>query len=276
MPKSIHGDEPPVIAVPKLNLGEDTPQSVPHTDTPPRARRKRSAPRVQSRADPVCPNGHAVTSAMKFCPQCGLEIPDSSKPPRCRNGHEAGLADRFCSMCGVSMAPEPTIRQAMTLMEDVRPRPDSELNEAERADRQRQHAAALRMGQQNPDPVLYSGNPPGKESVIIHVLVDGFGAFGQVWMRGQEMELWPGHPRWREAQDWIGLDVPGQYARWGRQMFGYGLWPGIGTYTAGAGMFQPLKQLSGEGEIAQPTEEELARADEAERRRARRVPMPLG
>lgn len=285
MPESTHSDatvvDHPVAAAPKLNSGVDAAQKQSHTAKPARARTRRkpgqepqtedlSQPYVQSLAKPTCPGGHPVTSAMKFCPQCGLAIPDPSKPPQCRNGHEVSLADKFCAMCGASMAevpPESGVREY---------RPAGELSDAERADRERQHVAAVRLGKEMPAVVYTSGSaPPGVPTVIIHILQDGFCVFGQVWMRGQELEVWEGHPRWHEMQRLLREDVSVQYARYGRQMFGMGLWPGAKSYTAGAGKFQPLKQISGDGEINQPTEEELARADEAERRRGRRVPLPL-
>ena len=132
-------------------------------------------------------------------------------------------------------------------------------------------------GRLSPVEALAPGQaPPGMRTTVIHFLVDGFGAFGNVWYRGQEGELWPGHPRWPEAAAWIGLDMAGQFRRWGRQVFGYGPWPGVPTYTAGVGKFQQLADISGSGVVTGNSEEELARADEAERRRGRRVPMPLG
>jgi len=53
-----------------------------------------------------------------------------------------------------------------------------------------------------------------KQTVLIHFTADGLTAFGQVWYRGQELEIGPGHPRWPEAADWITLTpeqrVPGR------------------------------------------------------------------
>jgi hypothetical protein len=287
MPKSINGDEPvvdPLKAAPKLNSGETAAQDdVAFTDKPARARRKPAAPKVapppppaspvvESLIQPVCMNGHAVTSAMKFCPQCGEHIPDPAAPPTCGNGHEVSRADKFCASCGMSLSPGwSAVAPAVEL---ERPRPEGELTDQERAERMRAHAAAVRFGQESP-PVAYAGGSSQPGAVVIHFLIDGFTALGNVWMRGQEIELWPGHPRWEEAQPWLTLDVAGQYERFNRQVFGMGPWPGAKTYVAGVGQFQPLKQIDGEGAVAQPTEEELAKADAAERRRGRRVPAPL-
>ena len=139
------------------------------------------------------------------------------------------------------------------------------------------HQRAVILGQENPVTAYAPGQaPPGVKTVVIHFLVDGVSAFGNVWMRGQEIEVWPGHPRWREASGWITLDMAGQFQRFGRQIFGPGPWPGVKTYTAGVGRFAKLGVVGGEGFVPEPTEEELRRADEAERARGRRVPMPLG
>jgi hypothetical protein len=198
---------------------------------------------------------------MKFCPECGSTVTVAG-PPTCRNGHEVTADAKFCATCGTPTQGEELVKQ---------------LSEDEQLDKERAHRRAMEMGKENPVMAYAPGKaPPGVETIVIHFLVDGFGASGNVWMRGQEIEVWPGHPRWREVQPWITLDVAGQYARYGRQVFGYGPWPGVKSYTAGVGHFQPLKTVSGDGTVAQPTEEEMARADAAEQRRGRRLPMPIG
>lgn len=268
------------IPVSKLNSGEDAAQQPEmHTEKPARAARPRrnlqsKNPESVAAAMPQrkCHIGHEVTGAAKFCPECGAKIIDPAAPLTCGNGHEVSLQDKFCAECGDLVSPEPGYSAVA-----VRPRPESELSADELVARKRAHDAALRMGKEAPDVMYQPGQAPASvKTTIIHFLNDGFGAFGVVWLRGQEIELWPGHPRWREAQAWITLDVAGQFKRWGRQMFGIGPWPGEQSYTAGAGHFQQMKALSGDGSIAQPTEEELARGDAAEQRRGRRVPAPIG
>lgn len=289
MPKSIKGTEPvidPLQAAPRLNSGEAPPETF--TEPAParaRVRRRRGqepevvpvpeglvASGVMTLTQPVCPDGHAVAASMRFCPECGRELTVPG-PLTCSNGHEVTTDARFCPTCGVPLA-ESAIFSGSA---DHRPRPEAELSEAERAERLRKHDQALRLGRENPAMAYVPGQAPsGARRVIVHFLVDGFGAFGNVWYRGQEIELWEGHPRWSEAQAWINLDTAQQYAKYGREVFRPGPWPGAQSYTAGAGRFQELKAIDGEGAIPQPTAEELARADEAERRRGRRVPMPLG
>jgi len=225
-----------------------------------------------------CEAGHEAAESMKFCPECGARVTDPGAAVTCRNGHEVEPAHKFCPACGVSLAGGQEAQYSDTASHlSYRPRPDSELTPDELAARKAEHAAAVRLGSELPDVTYLTAPPPsGVQGTVIHFLVDGFSVFGTVWFRGQEAEVWPGHPRWPEMQRLLQEDTTHQFKRYGKQMFGLGPWPGEHSYAAGAGQFQPLKALSGEGVVSQPTDEELARADEAERRRGRRVPMPLG
>lgn len=69
--------------------------------------------------------------------------------------------------------------------------------------------------------------------VTIHFLTDGFIALGECWYKGQEVRLKKGGKAWesqydRNGKSWLDWldDVEGQYARWGKQVFGRGPWPG--------------------------------------------------
>jgi hypothetical protein len=158
-------------------------------------------------------------------------------------------------------------------VEVSRPRPVSELSAAERAERDRQHAEALAAARQFENaPVAYV--PSQGAAVLVHFIEDGLTAFGQVWYRGQEIEIGPGHPRWEQARAWILLDRTGQINRWGKQFFAPGPWPGRRSYLDGADAFQQLGDGSG-GKFAGPGEQALRQADEAERRRGRAVPAIL-
>lgn len=262
-------EDQPKTRLPKRSSGT-SPQKDPTNATPARARVRRPkgqepevkpASVIATLVQPCCPSGHPVTAAMKFCPECGATVVVAG-PPRCRNGHDIRETDKFCAICGTPLQGE----EAAKLLSD-----------AELLDKERAHSQAVAMGKESPVIAYVPGKaPPGVESIVVHFLVDGFSDCANVWMRGQEIEVWPGHPRWRQVQWWITLDVAGQYATFGRQIFGYGPWPGVNTYTAGIGHFQQLKAASGEGMVSQPTEEELARADAAEKRRGRRLPMPMG
>jgi hypothetical protein len=159
-----------------------------------------------------------------------------------------------------------------------RPRPAAELSPAERAEREQQHAAAvLAAAQFERQESRYV--PSAGEAVLIHFVADGLTAFGQVWYRGQELQIGPDHPRWAEALRWITMSRFEQIERWGEQKFDFGPWPGRKSYTDEAGSHQRL--FSGRGTdgkpagfFAGPTEEQLRQADAAEARRGRAVPAP--
>lgn len=94
------------------------------------------------------------------------------------------------------------------------------------------------------------------EKILIHVVRDGFTVFGDVWLRGQEMEIEVGTPAYERTKDvngnsWLDLrnDKAGQYARWGREYIAEG----------------PFIPYPGE-----KFDDEVARAD---RRRNRSVPV---
>jgi hypothetical protein len=160
----------------------------------------------------------------------------------------------------------------------MRPRPAAELTPAERAERERAHAAAMVAAVQfEQAPVQFV--PAEGEAVLIHFVADGLTAFGQVWYRGQELQIGPDHPRWAEARGWITLSRFEQIERWGMQKFDFGPWPGRRSYTDALGGFEQLAVgRNSEGKLAGlvtgATEEQLRQADAAEQRRGRAVPAP--
>lgn len=94
------------------------------------------------------------------------------------------------------------------------------------------------------------------EIILFHVLIDGVNAFGNVWHRGQELEVEVGTAAYKRTLDKHGnswLDIVGdehaQYARWGERKFG-------------PGEFRPLP--------GEKFEDELVAED---RRRRRTVPI---
>lgn len=165
-------------------------------------------------------------------------------------------------------------------LDAARPKPAGQLTEQERTERDRQHAEALAAARQFENaPVTYQPNEG--EGVLIHFVEDGLTFAGQVWYRGQEIEIGPGHPRWEQARGWILLDKYQQIERYGKQYFDRGPWPGRRSYTEGAGSYQRLYAgRDQDGKLANPFagpgEEALRQADELERRRGRAVPAPLG
>jgi len=192
-------------------------------------------------------------------------------PYRCALGHANEPDARYCSACGLSMtaqAPPPLAAPGQD-----RPKPAAELTAEERAERERQHAAAISAAaafERAPEQIV----PTQGEAVLIHFTEDGLTAFGRVWYRGQELAIGPDHPRWPEAVGWIMMDKAAQFGRWGRQYFEHGPWPFQRSYVDPAARYEDLAAVGGQGKVPGPSEEELRRADEAEARRNRGVPAP--
>lgn len=198
----------------------------------------------------------------------GLPVPTSVGEARCLLGHPNVPGARFCAHCGLSMDAPPQAAAAA-----ARPRPAAELTPEEKAERERQHAAAIaaarRFEQAEPQFVPTEG-----EAVLIHFVADGFTAFGQVWFLGQELEIGPDHPRWAEARRWITMSRFEQIERYGAHKFDPGPWPGR-PYADAAGSFERL--MTGPKDkpvpVAVPGQAELEQVQEAERRRGRAVPI---
>lgn len=80
-----------------------------------------------------------------------------------------------------------------------------------------------------------AGKAQRAEPILIHFLEDGFTAFGQVWYRGQELEVAKPSKHYdltvdRTGASWLDLVGPAgemeQARRYGRIMFRAGPWPG--------------------------------------------------
>jgi len=197
-----------------------------------------------------------------------LVVPEPVPPARqCPAGHDAPVPAKFCPECGAALSGS----QPPAEPPGSRPKPDALLTPQERAERERAHAAALAAGARDPGPAPVL--PPSGRTVLVHLVEDGLTAFGTVWMRGQEIEVAVGGPRWADASRWILLNDRGQMQRYGRVMFRPGPWPGLG-YAAAAGQFQQMAPASGDAPVTGPTLEQLQQAQEAERRRGRGVPAP--
>lgn len=59
-----------------------------------------------------CPNGHAVSDDMKYCPLCGVDISFTGIRfcPNC--GKERQVTDKFCAQCGYPFIQQPFIQQS--------------------------------------------------------------------------------------------------------------------------------------------------------------------
>jgi hypothetical protein len=205
-------------------------------------------------------------------PEPEAALPDLSQ---CALGHANHPDSRFCSSCGLPMGPGAPAAASGAPM--ARPKPADQLTPAERAEREREHAEAVAAAARF-ETAPQQFVPTEGEAVLIHFVADGLTAFGQVWYRGQELEIGPGHPRWGEALGWITLSKFQQIERWGAQKFDFGPWPGRRSYADAAGGFELLSGTDPAGNkvtITGPSEQQLRDADAAEARRGRAVPAPV-
>jgi hypothetical protein len=269
--------EPPAAMIP---LPEPGPGMLP--DVPDHGLKSAALPKLVT-----CPSGHPVSEAAKFCAECGSPVVVAG-PWTCGQGHTSTETAKFCAECGdprpdmrppiagAGVMAEMAARVNSSVVESFRPRPESELTEEEKAERQRLHAEAIRLGAAMP-PVQFEPPQPDQDTELIHITGEGegFTAFGQVWHRGQELELVIGSDRWNEAQRWINMTDAQQMERYGgKVMFRHGPWPGARSYAAGLQDGQPVRMMSldGKTEVGGPTLEQLHQADQAEQQRGRRVP----
>lgn len=110
--------------------------------------------------------------------------------------------------------------------------PEKEETAEERELKELQDQLARRNAQilEQAAPSYSAPAPEGDPNVIIiHVVEDGFTALGEVWHRGQEMEFVRGGLAYQRTKNqrgwsWVDLagDLPGQYAKWGKQMIAPG------------------------------------------------------
>lgn len=175
--------------------------------------------------------------------------------------------------------PEPTPRFPV-VEPGARPVPESQLSPEQRRIRELEDRLAQEMGRKDPDPELEVA-PADGSNILIHFLEDGFTALGTVWYRGQELEVAPGSPAYRDTCDrrgrsWLELrnDEFGQVEKYGKVMFRSGPWPGKSLLDAATVPYQSLKPLKTDGgaPVRPPTEAELAVAQKAEVRRRRAAP----
>lgn len=234
-------------------------------------------------AQEACSNGHPLFHGAKFCPECGTPAGVCAEPQpwMCPGGHQNEASAKFCPECGSAYgAPQPPITgagMAVELAAQVQPpRPVEMLSPAERAERERLHAEAVRAGAQMPP--LQFEQPQGQTETI-HMLEDGLTAFGVVWMRGQEITLTVGSERWNQARSWWNMPEFEQVERYGQIKFRKGPWPGK-RYADAAGGFEVLGDLDREkakqgARVAGPGVDLLVQADQREAQRRGAVPAPM-
>lgn len=110
------------------------------------------------------------------------------------------------------------------------PAAESELTPDQKRIRELEHKLALqetaKLDHQVDEEIVAEG-----QSVVIHIVHDGFSAQGRIWYRGQELEFdsrTVQETRDRFGWSWLSLmdDEQAQYAYYGRLWFKRGPWPG--------------------------------------------------
>lgn len=97
-------------------------------------------------------------------------------------------------------------------------------------------------------PTTLAPLPTGKgEQILLHFLEDGFSALGQLWYRGQELEIERNGPAWAGTCDvfgvsWVDMDDAAQYNRFGKVMFRHGGWPFNTTFDVKSAAEAELKR----------------------------------
>ncbi len=165
----------------------------------------------------------------------------------------------------------------------ARPVPESQLTPEQQRIRDLEDQLAKERGRKDPDVELETVPPGAGETILIHFLEDGFTALGQVWYRGQELEVAPDSGAYadtcdRHGRSWLDLrhDEFAQAERFGKVMFRVGPWPGKALADAAKVPFEALRALRGEGGVGAPSEDALAAAAKAEAKRGRAAPrLPM-
>lgn len=110
------------------------------------------------------------------------------------------------------------------------------------------------------------------EVIRIHFLEDGFTVNGRMMYRGDELEFALGGGAYRDTFNKLGktwldyrLDEFAQVERYGKVFFRNGPWPGK-TYADGT--YESLKAVTGDGNVRPPSQEEIAQAERARKKRA--------
>lgn len=141
---------------------------------------------------------------------------------------------------------------------------------------------ARERGHKDPAREIERPAPDGAGSIVVHILQNGFTANGQVWYRGQELEFNQNSRSYQDTKDrngrtWLALrdDDFAQIERYGDVMFRSGPWPGKSLLDVDKVEFEPMRRVDNDAPVGRPSIEELTRADEEERRRARGIPRTV-
>lgn len=159
------------------------------------------------------------------------------------------------------------------------PVPDEQLTPEQKRIRDLEDMLARERGSKDPVQELADlPSPDADGTILIHFLVDGVSALGQIWYRGQELEFVPGSPAYQDTCDrrgWSWLELRdndfAQVERWGEVKFRSGPWPGKTLLDAAKVTFEAVKGPDGKT-VPPPSKAELEAAAKAEARRRRAAP----
>lgn len=208
-----------------------------------------------------------------------------------RNGSEGNpqVVDISALVDGLEEAAGPEIGTVPEVgaLPEVGPAPEPVASRAEPSEQEQALLARLKelenqlaVERGRKDPELELETPPNDgETIVIHVVENGFTALGQVWYRGQELEFDPAGRAYQDTRDklgrsWLDLDDNAQIDRYGEVKFRRGPWSGR-SYDAAAGapLDFPLKPIrDGDSPVLPPTQDELHAAAKREQSRGRAVP----
>ena len=69
-------------------------------------------------------------------------------------------------------------------------------------------------------------NPGSEENILVHFVRDGFTDLGNIWYKGQEVEVEPGTENYRSAKKWADYTEDEQIEYYGAVYFRKGPWKG--------------------------------------------------
>lgn len=195
-----------------------------------------------------------VTEAVKSAPEAEKAEPEvpaeelavDSKPEPVKEPEETPEAKRIRELQEelAKPAPEPTL--AATTDIEGRPLPEEELTEEQRTIRQLEDQLAKKKAKELETAPEQLDTATGKETILIHIVEDGFTAQGRTWFKGQEIEFVVGGRAHKETKDrngdsWLDLDESGQIQKYGVVYFRRGPWPGLG-YSEDASLREERKR----------------------------------
>jgi hypothetical protein len=185
-----------------------------------------------------------------------LDLPDRVDPPVVAQEHPASPGVSYPSFAVVEDTPEPV----------------PELTPEQKEIARLRDQLARVSGKKDVLPEVDDTVHEDGEVIRIHFLEDGLTVNGRMMYRGDELEFVVGGGAYRDTFNRLGktwldyrLDEFGQVERYGKVFFRNGAWPGK-TYADGT--YESLKAVAGEGTVTAPSQDEIAAAERARKKRA--------